>query len=394
MTPHHRPVTRFHVKPPAAAAPTTDLTATAPVSRFHVKPRRTVTAWSGVSLASVLGVAALSLSACVGPPANEWASTSDDVECPVTPSDASGRVRIGYLGSPAADLYTEDQRLAEACLPNAEVSWTRFPTGQDIVQGFAAGSVDLAALGSTPTTKALSAPLNLDVSVVSVNSVIGQTEALVAKTATSIKDLKGSRIAVPFSSTSHYSLLNALIDAGLDPTKDVEIVNVSPDKLPAAWKSDQIDAAYVWDPTLDELKKGTGGSPKGTVLTDSAEQAAAGHATYNVSLASNPWIAANPDLLHTWTSLEAWVVDQADRDPDNFGKVNAAASGMDEDAASRQIEGQTFIHGPEEPRYLAELAEALHATAEFLDEQGEIPSVKDPDAYAAATRPDLWKDTK
>lgn len=383
----------FHVKPSTGtgtAAGAADAAADVPGARFHVKPSTGVR----LSLASVATCAALTLSACVGPPAAEWASTADDVECPVTPSDTSGRIRIGYLGGPAADLYTEDQRLAEACLPNAEVSWTRFPTGQDIVQGFAANSVDVAGLGSTPTTKALSAPLDLDVSVVSVNSVIGQTEALVAKTASSVKDLRGARIAVPFSSTSHYSLLNALIDAGLDPKKDVEIVNISPDKLPAAWKSDEIDAAYVWDPTLEQLKQGTGGSPAGTVLTDSAEQAEAGHATYNVSLASNPWVDANPDLLTTWLALQAWVVDHADEDPEGFGKVNAAASGMDENAASRQISGQRFIHGPEEPRYLAELAEALHATAEFLGEQGEIPAVKDPDAYAAATRPDLWKDAQ
>lgn len=355
-------------------------------TRFHVKPRRLL------PLAGVLAVTGLGTTACVGPPANEWVNSSDDIECPVAPSEADGRIRIGYLGGPTTDLYIEDQQLAEACLPNAEVSWTRFPTGQDIVQGFAAGSVDIAALGSTPTTKALSAPLNLDVSVVSANSVIGETEALVAKDADSIKDLKGSRIAVPFSSTSHYSLLNALIDAGLDPSRDVEIVNVSPDKLPAAWKSDQIDAAYVWDPTLEQLKEGTGGSTPGHVLTDSAEQAEAGHSTYSVTLASNPWIDQHSEILSTFLSLEAWVVDHADEDPEEFGKVNAGASGMDEDSASRQIEGQTFIHGSEETRYLAELAEAIQSTAEFLVDQGEIPSAKTAQDYQAATRPELWKD--
>ncbi len=354
--------------------------------RFHVKPRHIL------PLAGVLAIVGLCTTACVGPPANEWVNSSEEAECPVTPSDADGRIRIGYLGGPAADLYTQDQRLAEACLPNAEVSWTRFPTGQDIVQGFAAGSVDIAALGSTPTTKALSAPLNLDVSVVSANSVIGETEALVAKNAESVKDLKGSRIAVPFSSTSHYSLLNALIDAGLDPKRDVEIVNISPDKLPAAWKSDQIDAAYVWDPTLQQLKDGTGGSRPGKVLTDSAKQAEAGHATYNVGLASNPWIEQHGEILDTFLALEAWVVDHSDEDPDEFGKVNAAASGMDESSASRQISGQRFIHGAEEQQYLAELAEAIQATAEFLVAQGEIPSAKTREDYSAATRPDLWKD--
>ena len=355
-------------------------------TRFHVKPRRFL------PVVGILAATGLGTTACVGPPANDWVNSSEDIECPVTPSEADGRIRIGYLGGPAADLYTQDQQLAEACLPNAEVSWTRFPTGQDIVQGFAADSVDIAALGSTPTTKALSAPLDLGVSVVSVNSVIGDTEALVAKDADSIKDLKGSRIAVPFSSTSHYSLLNALIDAGLDPSRDVEIVNVSPDKLPAAWKSDQIDAAYVWDPTLQQLKDGTGGSTLGQVLTDSAQEAEAGHPTYNVTLASNPWIDQHSEILDTFLSLEAWVVDHADEDPEEFGRVNAGASGMDESSASRQIEGQKFIHGSEESRYLAELAEEIHATAEFLVEQGEIPSAKNVQDYEAATRPELWKD--
>lgn len=333
----------------------------------------------------------VAVSGCVGPPADEWARSSDDVECPVEPSEAGGAVRIGYLGGPAPDLYTEAKGLAEACLPNADVDWTRYPTGQDIVQGFAADSVDLAALGSTPTTKALSAPLDLDVSVVQANSVIGTTEALVAKDADSIRDLKGSRIAVPFSSTAHYSLLNALIDAGLDPKRDVEITNISPDKLPAAWKSDKIDAAYVWDPTLQELKDGTGGSPEGKVLTDSEEQADAGHATYNVTLAADSWADDNDELLSTWLELEAWVVDQVD-DSDDFVPVNAEASGMDEAAAEKQVLGQQFISGPEQPEFLGDLAEALKSTAEFLVEQGDIPAAKDD--YSDVVRPELWEEDK
>lgn len=337
-------------------------------------------------------LAVTTVAGCVGPPASEWQDRGEDVVCPVKPADAEGRVRIGYLGGPATDLYTQATGLAEACLPNADVEWTRYPTGQDIVQGFAAGSVDLAALGSTPTTKALSAPLDLDVSVVQANSVIGTTEALVAKNARDIKGLKGARIAVPFSSTAHYSLLNALIDAGIDPSRDVEITNISPDKLPAAWKSDRIDAAYVWDPTLQELKDGTGGSTPGNVLTDSEEQAARGHATYNITLASNPWIDANDELLKTWLDLEAWVVDDSS-DPDGSGdfvSVNATASGMDEAASELQVNGQQFISGGDQVSYLDDVAAALRSTADFLVDQGDIPAAKED--YADVVRTDLWEE--
>ncbi|MFR4189280.1 MAG: taurine ABC transporter substrate-binding protein, partial [Corynebacterium variabile] len=124
----------------------------------------------------------------------------------------------------------------------------------------------------------------------------------------------------------------------------------------------------------------------------SAQEAQAGHPTYNVTLASNSWIDQHSEILDTFLSLEAWVADHADKDPEEFGRVNAGASGMDESSASRQIEGQRFIHGSEESRYLAELAEEIHATAKFLVEQGEIPSAKNVQNYEAATRPELWKD--
>ncbi len=352
----------------------------------RVTPRKTVAVLSAMAIVSVAG--------CVGPPASEWGDRGEDAVCPVKPSEASGTVRIGYLGGPATDLYTQATGLAEACLPHADVRWTRYPTGQDIVQGFAAGSVDLAALGSTPTTKALSAPLNLDVSVVQANSVIGTTEALVAKNARSIQDLKGDRIAVPFSSTAHYSLLNTLIDAGLDPARDVDIINISPDKLPAAWKSDRVDAAYVWDPTLQELKDGTGGTTPGTVLTDSEEQAENGHATYNVTLASNRWAGDNAGMLQTWLDLEAWIVDESGDggSVDDFVSVNATASGMDEAAAELQVNGQQFIPGSQQVEYLGDVAKALRSTAEFLVAQGDIPAAK-PD-YADVVRTDLWEDAR
>lgn len=105
---------------------------------FHVKRHQTY------ALLAVVTAAGATVSGCVGPPAAEWASGSEDVACLVRASEAFGRIGIGYLGSPAADLYTQDQKQAEACLPNAEVTWMRCPTELDIVQGFTAGLCRLA----------------------------------------------------------------------------------------------------------------------------------------------------------------------------------------------------------------------------------------------------------
>ena len=331
-----------------------------------------------VSAIVAIGVIS-SLSACVGTPAADR-ENAKNAECPVKVNDASGKLRIGYLGSPGPDLYAFDQGLAEACLPNAEVDWTRFPTGQDIVQAFASNSVDLGGLGSTPTTKALSAPMNLDVVVPWVNSQIGESEGLVAKHAKSVKELKGKKIAVPYSSTAHYSLLKALIAAGLDPERDVQITNISPDKLPAAWNSDEIEATYVWDPTFSEVKK------SGHVVLTSQDVADMGDPTFNVTLASRGWAQDNQELLNTWLDLLDYIVRYGEENPEEYAKVNAGAAGMSLDDTKSQLKGVTFVKREDQDQYLDTVASALRKTADFLAQQGEIPQAASAEHYREATQ--------
>ena len=90
-----------------------------------------------------------------------------------------------------------------------------------------------------------------------VLDVAGDNEALVARNGSgvnTIADLKGKRIGTPFASTAHYSLLAALAQNGLSPN-DVQLVDLQPQAILAAWERGDIDAAYTWLPTLDELRK-------------------------------------------------------------------------------------------------------------------------------------------
>ena len=316
-----------------------------------------------VSLVCLLSGAALT--SCVGKPASEY-ELSSAATCPFAPSEASGSVRLGYQVIPGPDLYLRDQGMLEACLPNVDMTWTRFPTGQDVVQGFASGSIDYGFLGSTPAAKALSAPLNLDVIVPMVSFFNGSSEALVAKHATTVAELKGSKIATAFSSTAHYSLLKALESAGLDPRRDVEITNISPDKLPAAWASDEIEAAYIWNPTLMEIQR------SGTTLLDSGDVAQAGAPTFNVPLMSRTHTEANPEILRMWVRLQNWATGQAIDDPEGYIAANAAQTQMSPEETAEQLQGVRPVPADEQPAAMTEVAQALYDTAAFLQEQGEV----------------------
>lgn len=317
--------------------------------------------------------------ACVGTPASEYEQRVD-AQCPIEPTQASGEIKIGYQVILGTELYSRDRGLAEACMPNASVDWIRFPTGQDVVKAMASDSIDIGFLGSTPTAKALSDPLNLDVAVTRVNTVIGSSEALVAKDpdVDSPSDLRGARIAVPFSSTAHYSLLNALRTAGLDPAHDVELVNLSPDSLPAAWQSDRIDAAYVWDPVLSEI------AASGHVVLTSSDVAEFGAPTYNFSMASRPWVDANPELLETWSRLQDWAAQLAVSDPDEFAQGNANQAQLSVGETQRQLGGVSIVGGEEQSERMRGAAQVLVDTSAFLSSEGEVSAPLAPEDAARA----------
>ncbi len=127
-------------------------------------------------------------------------------------------IRVAYQAFPSGDLIVKNQRLLEKALPGYQITWTKFDSGADINTAFVAKAVDIAAIGSSPVARGLSAPLNIPYQVGFVLDVAGDNEALVAHNGsgiTSVAQLRGKKVATPFASTSHYSLLAALQQAGV-----------------------------------------------------------------------------------------------------------------------------------------------------------------------------------
>ena len=165
-------------------------------------------------------------------------------------------IRIGYQTFPSGDLIVKNNKWLEEALPDYNIKWTKFDSGADVNTAFIAKELDFGALGSSPVARGLSAPLNIPYKVAFVLDVAGDNEALVARNGTgvdSIPQLRGKRIATPFASTAHYSLLAALAQNGLSPS-DVRLVDLQPQAILAAWERGDIDAAYTWLPTLEDRK--------------------------------------------------------------------------------------------------------------------------------------------
>ncbi|WP_019200538.1 glycine betaine ABC transporter substrate-binding protein [Tsukamurella sp. 1534] len=323
--------------------------------------------------AAAIATVGLTLSGCIvesGRP-EQSRSLGGATPCPIAPDPTvTGTVRIGWQEIPNGDLVVKDTGVLTACLPNVKTVWSKFSSGGDVIQAFGADSLDIGLLGSAPAAKALSAPLNIDMKVIWVQDRIGAAESLVAKDPAigSVADLRGKRIAVPFASTAHYSLLTALDKAGVGGT--AQVINLSPEAVRGAWNGGQIDATYIWEPTLGQLG--------GKVLTTSADVAGQGAPTYDLEGARGDFVQKNPAFLKAWTAAQSWAATLLASDPNKAAEHIAGQLGVPVDQVLTQVKGYSYFDAAKqaEPALLGgQLAADVRRTAEFLLDQGQVQGV-------------------
>ena len=287
-------------------------------------------------------------------------------------------IRIAYQSFPSGDLIVKNNKWLESALPDYNIKWTKFDSGADINTAFIAKELDFGAIGSSPVARGLSAPLNIPYQVAFVLDVAGDNEALVARNGTGINtiaDLKGKRVATPFASTAHYSLLAALAQNGLSPA-DVQLIDLQPQAILAAWDRGDIAAAYTWLPTLDQLRK------TGKDLITSRQLAKDGKPTLDLGVVSGEFAAAHPDVVDVWRQQEARALNVIKDDPAAAAKAIAAEIGLSPEDVAGQLKQGVYLTPQEltSNQWLGtygkpgNIAANLESASQFLAEQKQIPA--------------------
>ncbi|MDT7793956.1 MAG: taurine transport system substrate-binding protein [Mycobacterium sp.] len=287
-------------------------------------------------------------------------------------------IRIGYQTFPSGDLIVKNNRWLEDALPDYNIKWTKFDSGADVNTAFIAKELDFGALGSSPVARGLSAPLNIPYRVAFVLDVAGDNEALVARNGSgvdTIPQLRGKRIATPFASTAHYSLLAALSQNGLS-ANDVQLVDLQPQAILAACERGDIDAAYTWLPTLDQLRK------TGKDLITSRQLAKDGKPTLDLGAVRDEFADAHPEVVDVWRQQEARALSVIHDDPAAAAKAIAAEIGLSADDVAGQLKQGVYLTPQQvaSPEWLGSegkpgnIAANLQNASQFLADQKQIPS--------------------
>lgn len=257
----------------------------------------------------------------------------------------------------------------------AEIDWKRFESGADVVTAIASGAVDIGYVGSSPLAAAASR--ELPIQTIFVVGLIGPSEALAVRGIDKPADLAGKKIATPFVSTAHYSLLTALKHWGVDPAS-LEILNLRPPEIAAAWERGDIDGAYVWDPVLAQIKK------TGKVLATSTDVAGWGGPTFDAWIVRKEFAEAHPEFVRDFVKVTGEAYAAYRTDPSKWGPDSTEAekiarlTGAKATEVPELLTGYTFPTLEEQagPELLGGgTAKAVAETAAFLKEQGKILAV-------------------
>jgi taurine transport system substrate-binding protein len=266
----------------------------------------------------------------------------------------------------------------------ATVEYSEFAAGKDAINAIIGNSIDFTCLGSSPIMAA--AAQGLDLRLVYVAAGVLGSEGLAVKTSAGInavEDLSGKTIGVVFNSTSHY-MVQALID--FYEIADVELVNLSPSALVAAWSQGSIDAGFIWQPVLQELL-----DDGGELLIDVGQIKEASDGQYGVTdlcITTEAFAAEHPDLVSAFVKANDAAAKLINDDVDAAAESSWQDLGVPDAATARDLySANTF------PIATDQVTEDWFGTADspgallnelagvwnFLHDTGSVSSEADPD---------------
>jgi taurine transport system substrate-binding protein len=304
--------------------------------------------------------------------------------------DAPEEVTVGYLNLVNAQLVTKNLGLMQKHMPGVTINYIKVGGGGDMLRAIAADQIDFGGLGNPPT--AIGVVRGLPIQGTMVLNMLDFVEAMVVRTDLEIKsfaDLEGKTLAAPFGSTTHYLLLQALADEGIDPAS-MKILDLRPNDIALAWSRGDIDAAWFWDPNLDKTVQ-----DGGNIFMTSGIMEKRGYPTWDVGIVMNEFAETYPQYVEKFVAAECEGIDYWISNPAETAEIIAEELELPLADATRMMRGTEMVPcdvqltaqymGTSEAR--GGFIDTLEATTAFLVSQDRLPEAPAREVFETFLQP-------
>ncbi|QQM40100.1 aliphatic sulfonate ABC transporter substrate-binding protein [Streptomyces liliifuscus] len=209
-------------------------------------------------------------------------------------------VRIGYFPNltHATALVGDQEGLLQKELGGTKATYSQFNAGPAEIEALNSGSIDIGWIGPSPAINGYSTTDGKGLRIIGGSASGGVKLVVNPDKVTSLKDIKGKKIATPqLGNTQDVAFLNWIAEQGwtVDAQSgkgDVSVVRTDNKITPDAYKSGSIDGAWVPEPTASKLV-----AEGGKVLLDEADLWPDKKFVITNIIVSQKFLAAHPDVV-------------------------------------------------------------------------------------------------
>src|SRR4030095_10553729 len=162
-------------------------------------------------------------------------------------------LKIGYSDWPGWTAWEIAKEKGFFKKHGVDVKLVWFPIYTDSLTALNTGKLDANCQTWSDTIPPLAEGLNLKAVLVNDNSA-GNDGFVAKKELKKIKDLKGKTVATELGTVDHFLLLQALAKNGMTE-KDIVYKNMTVPAAAAAFRQGKLDAAVLWQPSLNDVVK-------------------------------------------------------------------------------------------------------------------------------------------
>jgi len=239
------------------------------------------------------------------------------------------KIRFAWQPYNAVLFYTaRDLKLFEKAGLDAEL--VKFTAGPPQFAAYRSESIDAGLFGTAGFVVGLSQ--GLDLKNVYIQIVSAHADGLVVRPEsgiTSLKDLRGKKIAYLRGSSAHIGLVTAAAKAGLAPS-DLQMMTMDITNMVPAFSAKDIDGAYAWEPWISKME-----ALGGKVLTRTADL---GLDTSDHWVVREKWAQANPEGVRRLIHVIDLAYEAFRRDPTTAIRATAENLGVSEAVAKHIVD--------------------------------------------------------
>ena len=241
---------------------------------------------------------------------------------------------------------------------NIKVVFRNFAYGAPENQAMAAGELQMASAGMGP---AIIAASRLPSTLVAI-TILEQTAIIVPKDSplTSVKELKGKKVAFPGEGSQQYPLLlKALADVGLKEA-DITLFKTDGAQIPTLLQNKSVDAGITWDPHVSNAL--AAGHSKVLIKAEKIMPIMQGHYIGNGEYVHNDFLAKRPEVVQDLVTANVKAIDFILKDPKAAARMWAKQIGFPENVINYSLSEGISVYS----RNVVPEQSTIDAYAKFL----------------------------